>query len=84
MPRACPFFHHKISVRTITDTQPAVRDNDSRIEESRSVPVSEDGHKSHCGKLFDSKRSKIAPKSLVLKEFTRKPFNPKDLAEISS
>ena len=71
------FFQHKILVCTITDVQP-VRDNDDRIEESRSVPVSEDGHKSHCGKLFDSKRNEIAPKSFVLKDSTYKSFRIKD------
>jgi len=66
----------------ITDAQPAVRDNDDRIEESRRVPVSEDGHrirhKSHCGKPFDSKRSEIALKSFVLKDFICKSFRIKD------
>jgi hypothetical protein len=69
-------------VCTITDVQPAVRDNDDRIDESRRVPVSEDGHrihhKSHCGKFFDSKRSEIALKSFVLKDFIYKSFRIKD------
>jgi hypothetical protein len=58
------FFHHKSSVRTITDTHSALRDNEDRIEESSSVPVSRDGHRSRHGSILGSsltnKSSKIA------------------------
>jgi hypothetical protein len=39
--------------------------------------------KPHFGKFFDNKRSKIAAKSLVLKDFSYKSFKLKDLAGIS-
>jgi len=39
------FFHHNQPVSPITDAQPVERNNDARIEESRCVPVSQDGHR---------------------------------------
>jgi hypothetical protein len=75
-------------VCTITDLKPAVRDNDGRIEKSRCVTASEDGHRIRqnpiLGSSLTTKRSKIDAKSVVLEDFTRKPFKLKDLAGISS
>ena len=85
---AFDLFHHKSPVCTITDFQPAPRDNDDRIEESRRVPVSPDGpgigHNPILGSSLTTKTSKIAAKSLVLKDFSYKSFKVKDLAGISS
>jgi hypothetical protein len=74
-------------VSTITDTGSAMSDNDDRIEESRSVLVSRDGHRirqnSILGSSLTSKRSKIAANSLVLKDFSYKSLKLKELAGIS-
>jgi hypothetical protein len=83
-----PSNHHKTPVIPITDIQLAERDNDSRIGESGSVPVSRDGHRIRHNPILGSsltiKRSKTAANSLVLKDFSYKSFKPKDLAGISS
>jgi hypothetical protein len=72
-------------VHSITDSQPAERDNDDRIAAARSVPVPQDGHKIRqnpvSGRSLDNQRRKIRAKSLVLEYFTRKSFKLKDLAE---
>ena len=83
-----PSNHHKTSVIPVTDIQLAERDNESRIGESRSVPVSRDGHRIRQNPILGSsltiKRSKTAANSLVLKDFSYKSFKPKDLAGIFS
>jgi hypothetical protein len=83
-----PSNYHKTPVIPVTDIQLAERDNDSRIGESRSVPVSRGGHRIRHNPILGSsltiKRSKTAANSLVLKDFSYKSFKPKDLAGISS
>jgi hypothetical protein len=74
-------------VTRITDSQPAERDNDDLIGAARRVPVSQDGpgirQNPILGSSLTTKRSKIAAKSLVLKDFSCKSFEPKDFAGIS-
>ena len=48
------FFHHKPSVSTVTDFQPALRDNEDLIGAARSVPVSQDGPRSCPKPIFSA------------------------------
>ncbi len=54
---------------------------------AKGVRVSQEGHRSRhhpiLGTSLTTQRSKIAAKSLVLEDFTRKSFKPKDLAGFS-
>jgi hypothetical protein len=58
------------------------------IGAARRAPASQNGHESRpkpvLGSSLTPQRSKIGPKSLVLKDFTRKSFKLKELAGISS
>jgi hypothetical protein len=65
---------------SITDIEPAKRDNGDLIGAAKSVPVSQDGPRS-CPKAIFS--ALYQPKSLILEDFTRKSFKLKDLAGIS-
>ncbi len=72
----------------ITDFHPALRDNEFNLGERRSMPIPKTALEAApipiLGCSLTTRRSKIAAKSLVLEDFTRKSFKPKDLAGISS
>jgi hypothetical protein len=64
-----------------------MRDNGDQIGESRRVPVSRDGHRIRqipiLGSSLTTQRTKVAAKSLVLKDFSYKSLRVKELAGIS-
>jgi hypothetical protein len=73
-------------VTAIADSQSAVRDNEDLIGGGRSVPISRTAigsrHNPILGSSLTTKRSKIAAKLLVLKDFSCKSFKLKDFARI--
>jgi hypothetical protein len=78
---AFDLFHHKPPVCSITDIEPAKRDNRDLIGAAKSVPVSEDGPGS-CPKTIFS--ALWQPKSLIYKYFSYKSFKLNDFAGISA
>jgi hypothetical protein len=65
------FLHHKSSVCAITDFQPTARDNDDRIEKSRRVPASEDGHRIRHNPIVGRSLTTSAAKSPLSHLFSK-------------